>query len=208
MWGKWFQVANVEPMPTPKGCRPYFDSSAPHIRTHSRQRLVLWNKAKPKVTHLSRRNKATSASHRRPSHSLSSIQCCGATKYSRTHYNQWCCLHWIGHNKSLTVNCCRVLFMTYWQIYNDFQWSLCHVQCRQTSGCGTARRPVYTWCKPSFVPQMFSSLVFLSAISIFLSSLGLANVQHVHGVLSPPESGSWVDPPLTADWLQVFDSVF
>ncbi len=140
----WFLVANVDisnhqnkHAPTPKGSRPYFDSSAPHIRTHPRQRLVLWNKAKPN-THLSK-NKATSASDRRPSHSLSSLQRwkadtiftrvrkivtpylhqtravrCGATKYYRTHYNQWCCLHWMGHDKSPTVNCCRVLFMTYW----------------------------------------------------------------------------------------------
>ncbi len=37
------------------------------------------------------------------------------TKYYRTHYNQWCCLHWMPrHDKSLTVNCCRILFMTYW----------------------------------------------------------------------------------------------
>ncbi len=34
--------------------------------------------------------------------------------------------------------------------------------------------------KPYFVPQMFSSFVFLSAISIFLWSLGSANVRHVH----------------------------
>ncbi len=185
MWGKWFQVANVEPMPTPKGSRPYFDSSAPHIRTHSRQRLVLWNKAKPNVTHLSRRNKATSASHRRPSRS-SSIQRCGATKYCRTHYNQWCCLHWMGHNKSLTVNCCRVLFMTYWQIYNDFQRSLCHVQCRQTSGCGTARRPVYTWCKPSFVPQMFSSVFYPPSLSFCRRSAWLmSSMCTEHSLRSP-----------------------
>ncbi len=51
-WGKWFLVANIwnhqnKHAPTPKGYRPYFDSSAPHICTHPRQRLVLWNKAKP-----------------------------------------------------------------------------------------------------------------------------------------------------------------
>ncbi len=49
-----FLVANVDisnhqnkHAPTPKGSRPYFNSSAPHIRTQPRQRLVLWNKTKP-----------------------------------------------------------------------------------------------------------------------------------------------------------------
>ncbi len=102
-----------------------------------------WKQSKTNVTHLSRRNKATSASDHRPSRSLISLQgwkadpiftrgstsclivtpClhrtrvarCGATKYYITHYNQWCCLHWMPHrDKSPTVNCCRVLFMTYW----------------------------------------------------------------------------------------------
>ncbi len=83
----------------------------------------------------------------------------------RTHYNQWCCLHCMGHDKSThntpqnTTNCCRVLFMTYWNDSNDFQRSLCHVQCRQTLVV-VARRLVYTRCKPSFVPQTFSSFVF------------------------------------------------
>ncbi len=36
------------------------------------------------------------------------------------------------------------------------------------------------------VPQTFSSFVFLSAISIFLSLLGSANVSPVHWMLSPP----------------------
>ncbi len=54
IYGKWFLVANVDISyhqnkyaPTPKGSHPYFDSSAPHIGTQPRQRLVLWNKAKP-----------------------------------------------------------------------------------------------------------------------------------------------------------------
>ncbi len=43
-----------------------------------------------------------------------------AKKYYRSHYNQWCCLHWMLRGstrqivKSPTVNCCRVLFMTCW----------------------------------------------------------------------------------------------
>ncbi len=50
----YFLVANVDiwnlqnkHAPTPKGSHHYFDSSNPHILMHPRQRLALWNKAKP-----------------------------------------------------------------------------------------------------------------------------------------------------------------
>ncbi len=124
--------------PTPKGSRPYFHSSAPHIRTQPRQRLVLWNKAKPMLLTYREETKQP----RRPiaglpapwvlssagkliqylhgsyflpyRNTVSTLDASGAITYYRTHYNQWCCLHWMGHDKSLTVNCCSVLFMTYW----------------------------------------------------------------------------------------------
>ncbi len=124
--------------------------------------------SKTNITHLSRINKATSTSDLRPSRSLSSLQnwkavpiftwgitsCFIITPYLyriqafhyRTHYNQWCCLHWMGHDKSPTVNCCRVLYITYWHkfliIFNS------HFV---LSGVDTV---------PSFVPNKFSSFVF------------------------------------------------
>ncbi len=77
--GKWFLEANVDiwnhqnkDAPTPKGSRPYFDSAAPHIRMAT---ISSVKQSKTNVTHLSRRNKATSASDHRPSRSLSSLQC-------------------------------------------------------------------------------------------------------------------------------------
>ncbi len=103
-------------------------------------RLVLWNKAKPMLLTYREETKQPS----RPIAGLPTpwvLSCAGKllrylhrsyflpyrnnmstpdmsyyrNKYYRTQYNQWCCLHWMPrHAKSLTVNCCRVLFMTYW----------------------------------------------------------------------------------------------
>ncbi len=211
--------------PSPKGSRPYFNSSAPHIHT-AMSSLV--KQSKTNVTHLSRRNKETSAFHRRPSRSLSSLQLenwsdiytgptfclivtlclytgrerCGATKYYITYYNQWCCLHWNGARQILTVNCCCVSLMTYWHKFQMiFNGRFVASSVDRFSCCGVARHLVYTWYKPSFVPPTFFSVVFYSQISIFLSLLSSANVRH--WALSPLEPGSWVNTPLTADWLHV-----
>ncbi len=62
------------------------------------------------------------------------------------------------HNKSPTVNCCRVLFMTYW---HKFQM-IFNGRFVMSSVDRPLLHPVKTWCKPSFVPQMFSSFVFYS----------------------------------------------
>ncbi len=45
-----FEITKTHTPPTPKGSRPYFDRSAPHIRSlrNTRKRLVLWN-----ITHAS-----------------------------------------------------------------------------------------------------------------------------------------------------------
>ncbi len=116
----------------------------PH--TYVRQRLVLWNKAKPMLLTYREETK-------QPRHLIAGLPApwvlssagkliwylhgsyflpyCntvytgrerrGATKYYRTHYNQWCCLHWMPrHDKSPTVNCCRVLFMTCWHKFMTY----------------------------------------------------------------------------------------
>ncbi len=82
------------------------------------------------------------------------------------------------------------------QISNDFQRLLCRfVQCRQTATVFRCRKR----CKPSFVPQTFSPFVFYPPSLSFCRRS--ANVRHVHWwALS---LASWVDTPLTADWLQV-----
>ncbi len=58
----------------------------------------------------------------------------GAIKYYRSHYNQWCCLHWMLHGAPISdqklLPCSINDVMT--QISNDFQRSLYRVQCRQT----------------------------------------------------------------------------
>ncbi len=57
------------------------------------------------------------------------------------------------------------------QISNDFQWSLCRVQCRQTLAVASGVD------KPSFVPQMFSSFVFyLPSLSFCRRSARLMSV--------------------------------
>ncbi len=150
--------------------------------------------SKTNVTHLSRRNKATSASDRRPSRSLSSLQRWKADPiFTR------------GPTSCLIVTPCFVSTPdakgTTWQIpdskllprsisdiltqiSNDFQRLLCRVQCRQTLAVA-ARRPVYTQAFFCFTDVFF--FCFLSAIATFLSSLGSANVRHVHWALSPPD---------------------
>ncbi len=66
---------------------------------------------------------------------MSTPDASGAAKYYRSHYNQWCSLHWmlcvakkISDRKLLP----RSIYDLLTQISNDFQWSLYRVQCRQT----------------------------------------------------------------------------
>ncbi len=152
------------------------------------------NQSKTNVTHLSRRKKATSASDCRSSTPwvLSSAgklirylhgfyflpyRSTVSTPHYRTHYNYWCCLHWMPlHDKSQTVNFCWVLFMTYWHkfqmIFNgrfvassvDRPWQdNCRVRCRHGVSLLLFRR-------------RFPLLFFLSAISICRRSARLMSV--------------------------------
>ncbi len=117
-----FEITQKKHAPSPKRSRSYFDSSAPHIDTHPRQRLVLWNKAKPMLlTYREETNQPrrlivglptlwvlSSAgklirylhgSYFFPYRNTVSTPDArsGVTKYHRTHYNQWC-LHWMPHH--------------------------------------------------------------------------------------------------------------
>ncbi len=60
----------------------------------------------------------------------------GAPKYYRSHYNQWCCLHWMLRGSTWQIPGRKLLPRSIYdvltQILNDFQWSLYRVQCRQT----------------------------------------------------------------------------
>ncbi len=118
-----FEITKTNtPLPQ-KGLAPIL-IAPPH--TYVRQWLVLWNKAKPMLLTFSRRNKATSVSDRRPSapwvlysagkliqylhgsflpyrNTVSTLDASGATKYYRTHYNQWCGLHWMLHGQALSL---------------------------------------------------------------------------------------------------------
>ncbi len=134
----WYFKSPKQTRPSPKVSRPYFDSSAPHIRTQPRQRLVLWNKAKPMLLTyreetkqprrsiagfpapwvLSSTGKLIRYLHRFyflpyrntvSTPDTSGVARHSVTKYYRTHYNQWCCPHWMRHGY-----CCHVLFMRYW----------------------------------------------------------------------------------------------
>ncbi len=126
-----FEITKTNtPLPQ-KGLAPIL-IAPPH--TYVRQWFVLWNKAKPMLltyreetkqprhpieglpapSVLSSAGKLIRYLHRSfflPYHNT----CLHWTQDYRTHYNQWSCLHWMPrHDKSPTVNCCRVLFMTYW----------------------------------------------------------------------------------------------
>ncbi len=59
-----------------------------------------------------------------------------ATKYYRSHYNQWCCLHCILRSSTPQILDRKLLPRSIYdvltQISNDFQQSLYHIQCTQT----------------------------------------------------------------------------
>ncbi len=137
-----FEITKTNtPLPQ-KGLAPIL-IAPPH--TYVRQRLVLWNKAKPilltyrEETKQPRRPIAglpapwvlsstgkliqyLHGSYFFPYHNtVSTPDASGATKYYRTHYNQWCCLHWIPDSKLLP----RSIYDILTQISNDFQRSLC-----------------------------------------------------------------------------------
>ncbi len=71
----------------------------------------------------------------------------GAPKYYRSHYNQWCCLHWMLRGSTRQIPSRKLLPRSIYdvltQISNDFQRSLYHVQCRQT--LAVAARCI--WCR-------------------------------------------------------------
>ncbi len=166
---------------------------------------------------------------------MSTPDASGAPKYYRSHYNQWCCLHWILHGVTRQIPDRKLLPCSIYdvltQISNDFQRSLYRVQCRQT--LAVVARPVWAWCyspiekKQSNLvvrSQAFRSLSSLQrwkADPIFTQVLLLAlsfrrhfpllffirhlylSVTRLSCALNALFSISWVDTPLTADWLQV-----
>ncbi len=182
----WYFKSPNQTRPYPKRVsRPCFDSSAPHIRTQSRQWLVLWNKAKPMLITCREETK-------QPQHPIAELSApwvlssaeklirylhesyflpyrntvstpdvSGATKYCRTHYNQWYCIHWMWRGATRQISDSKLpprsIYDILMQISNDFQRS--RVLHGQTLAVA-ARRPVYTQSKPS----------------VFLSWLGSANV--------------------------------
>ncbi len=145
--GKWFLLANVDILnhqnkqaPTTKGYRLYFDSSASHIRMHPRQRLVLWNKAKPMLlayqeeTKQPRRKIAglptpwvlSSAgkliqylhgSYFLPYRNTVFTPDASSAAWQNTieHYNQWCCLHWMWCGATAAE-------FYLWHIDTNFKW--------------------------------------------------------------------------------------
>ncbi len=160
----------------------------------------------------------------------------GATKYYRSHYNQWCCLHWMLRGSTRQIPDRKLLPRSIYDILtqkNYFQWSLYGIQCRQTLAVAAwrvrcrhsvthlkkrtkatsafDRSPSAPWVLSfgKLVRYLHGSyffscrfadvfhLVFFPAISIFLS------VARLGCSLNALSSISWIDTPLTADWLQV-----
>ncbi len=72
---------------------------------------------------------------------MSTLDMSVAKKYYRSHYDQWCCLHWMlcGASNLDRKLLPRSIYDVLTQISNDFQQSLYRIQCRQTLAV-TARR--------------------------------------------------------------------
>ncbi len=63
----------------------------------------------------------------------------GATKYY-SHYNQWCCLHWmLCGSTNLQQKPAAAFYDVLRQISNDFQLSFYRFQCRQTLAVAARR---------------------------------------------------------------------
>ncbi len=136
------------------------------------------------------------------------------------------------HYKSQTENCCRVLFMMCWHKFQMiFQQSLYCVQCRQTlavargvSGVDTVlltyreetkqpRHPIANLPLLEFSPALeswfdiytgpTSCLIVPQTFSFFICHLYLSVARLMSVRCTEPSSTSWVDTPLTADWLHV-----
>ncbi len=114
--GKWFLVANadiwnhqIQHAPTPKGSRPYFDSSAPHIHSatiHSVKQI------KQNQCYLPIEKKQSNLSARSPAFPLLEFSLVLESWYDIYMGPSSCLiLHQTQHDKSPTVNCCCVLFM-------------------------------------------------------------------------------------------------
>ncbi len=195
-----FEITKTNtPLPQ-KGLTPIL-IAPPH--THVQQRLVLWNKAKPML--LTYREESKQLRHPIAGlptpwvlssaakliwylHGSYFLPYCNTAQPNTIELSIISDAVYTGsHAATRQIPDSKLLLRSIYdiltQISNDFQRSLC----RQTAtGPKSLSRPVWTQCKPSFVPQTFSSFVFLSAISIFLSLLASANVRHVHcWALSP-----------------------
>ncbi len=162
---------------------------------------------------------------------MSTPDAIGETKYYRSHYSQWCCLHLMlrcatnPRQKTAAAFC-------FWRADTNFIWfsTVAHVQCRQTLAVAsqrvrcrhsvanlsrrTDRRPSTPWVLSStgkliwylhgshFLPYHSADVFrfcFFNRHLCSVTSLGCS--------LNAVSSTSWVDTPLTADWLQVcFDT--
>ncbi len=190
----WHLKSLKQTHPYPKRVSTLF-LRMPH--TYVQQWLFLWNKAKPMLLTYWEETKQP----RRPIAVLPLLEFSPAleswsdiytspssclivtpivTKYYRTHYDQWCCLYWMPrHDKSLTVNCCHVLFMTYWHkfqmIFNGHFVASTLDRPRQDNCLIRCRHGVsLLWFRRHFPLLFFLSFCRRSA-----------NVRHVHWALSP-----------------------
>ncbi len=135
-------------------------------------------------------------------------------------------------DKSLTENCCRVLFLTCWHkfqmIFNvriiassQFRQTLAvaarRVWCRHgftnlsrrtKATSASNRRPSALWVLTSagkLIRYLHGSyfLPYRSADIFLFCFLSAISVTRLSSSLNALSSTSWVDTPLTADWLQV-----
>ncbi len=178
----WHLKAPKQTHPTPKWSRPYFVSSVPHIRTTT---ISSMKQSKTNFTHLSRRNKATSASDRRPSRYLEFSPV--LESWSDIYMSPTSCLIVTPHLHRMWVAQKNTLELI---IFSDAVYTGCRdtTNLRQlttvTSGVDT--------CKP-FVPQMFSSF-YLFFICLYLFVVAWLSFCPSCAMMSALSSASWVAP--------------
>ncbi len=74
-------------------------------------------------------------------YTVSTPDASGVTKYYRSHYNQWCCLHWMLRGATNPWQKSAAAFYL-WRADTNLKWfqqSLCRVQCRQTLAIAARR---------------------------------------------------------------------
>ncbi len=93
----------------------------------------------------------------------------------RTHYNQWCCLHWMGHDKSMTVTA-AVFYL--WRIDTNFKWFSAVALSRPVCALETRRASLHRICAVSHVCIAWQCVLPPAVFSLDMLSFLLFGMQY------------------------------